>query len=591
MLGGDAAEWSRVMLRKEQNERTIEFPHVGLGLLFEAGCRLDDDDFRWQSGQLQGPVAAGERVEVDLVVAPDAGMLFAKLVDADGLPLAGVKPSFLLTSRAGRLEGEEVVSDDEGRFHLPYKVRPDQLAPYRFEVRLGGDVPTRGFAMPVAQLPVAMVSDLGEIVLDDFAEIVRGVVVDDGGNPVAAASVQLQRERPVGKDGQLRFVDETFVRTECDEQGNFQLFGSLEQGRYRLRVEARDHFRVLADLRRAGGIQRVELVRKCRVVGTVLAPEWMVRERVRVDLVPVAVAAPVGEEVTPRDDQIRNHEGKSYAYFDWVRPGTYAVSFRLQGYPDAFLTVAGLVIQPGQVDVHARLRDLDLGSSIFRFEVHPVDENGQSVSVDRPQLTKVTRADGTQQFLGLVMKGRFGEVFHTAPRLEVLPMMEGYVAENQVLAPGRSELVFQRVPPVDVVLSGLSAMAQGVPIQVVLERLELDGRPGELEAFDGMSKRIAGWYARAKYSSGMLDELDTARVRVTGDGLHRVILRVGDLLVGRLYPVSGEPEAVELDAVEIKIVPGDAPLRVAASFDPEAVRQALVAARAAMQQRSQGGGK
>ena len=52
-----------------------------------------------------------------------------------------------------------------------------------------------------------------------------------------------------------------------------------------------------------------------------------------------------------------------------------------------------------------------------------------------------------------------------------------------------------------------------------------------------------------------------------------------------------EPEAVELDAVEIKIVPGDAPLRVAASFDPEAVRQALVAARAAMQQRSQGGGK
>jgi hypothetical protein len=143
--------------------------------------------------------------------------------------------------------------------------------------------------------------------------------------------------------------------------------------------------------------------------------------------------------------------------------------------------------------------------------------------------------------------------------------------------------VFQRVPPVDVVLSGLSAMAQGVPIQVVLERLELDGRPGELEAFDGMSKRIAGWYARAKYSSGMLDELDTARVRVTGDGPHRVILRFGNFKRG--------PETVELDAVEIKIVPGDAPLRVAASFDPEVVRQALVAARAAMQQRSQGGGK
>ncbi len=139
------------------------------------------------------------------------------------------------------------------------------------------------------------------------------------------------------------------------------------------------------------------------------------------------------------------------------------------------------------------------------------------------------------------------------------------------------------MPPVDVVLSGLSALAQGVSTQVVLERLELDGRPSELESFDGMSRRIAGWYARAKYSAGLLDEMDTARVRVTGDGPHKVILRFGNL--------KRRPETVELDAVEVKIVPGDAPLRVAASFDPEVVRQALDAARAAMQQPSQGGGK
>ena len=63
MLGDYPAEWSRVMLRKEQNERTIEFPHVGLGMMFEASCRLDDDDFRWRSPQFVGPIAADERVD------------------------------------------------------------------------------------------------------------------------------------------------------------------------------------------------------------------------------------------------------------------------------------------------------------------------------------------------------------------------------------------------------------------------------------------------------------------------------------------------------------------------------------------------
>ena len=580
MLSEASAAWTRVMLRKQQNERTIEFPHVGLGLTFVAGCRLDDDDFRWHSGELQGPVAAGERVEVDLVVAPDAGMLFAKLVDSTGSPLRGIKPSFLISSQRGRLEGEEVVTDDEGRFHLPYKVREDQRAPYRFEIRLGDEVPTRGFAAPLAQLPEGAVSDLGEIALNELAEFVRGVVVDDGGNQIPSTHVQLERERLAGEMG---FVDVPFVNTRTGEDGTFQLFGAFEPGRYRLRVQKRDHFRAYGEVRGQGSECRVEMKRKCRVVGTVLAPEWMLRERVRVDLLPVAVSVPPEEKSGSRSDQLHDHEDKTYAYFDNVWPGTYSLSFRLQGFPDPFLVIDRFVLEPGQVDLHPRLRDLDLGAYIFRFEIHPVDQNGQPVGVDRPQLTKITRADGSEQFLGLVMKGQYGEVFNTSPKLEVLPMMAGYVADNQVLAPGRSELVFRQVPPVDVVLPGLSAMAQGVHTQVVLERLEMNGRPTELEAFDGMSKRIAGWYARAKYSAAMLGEQDAARVRVTGGGPHKVILRFGQL--------KGSPETVELDAVEIKIVPGSEAMRVFAPFDAQIVQQALAAARTAMAQPQQGGGK
>ena len=96
--------------------------------------------------------------------------------------------------------------------------------------------------MPLAQLPEAMVTDLGRLTIDAFGEVVRGVVVNDAGTPIAAANVQLQRQRPVGEDGALRFVDESFVRAEADESGKFQLFGELEPGQYRLRVEAKEHF-------------------------------------------------------------------------------------------------------------------------------------------------------------------------------------------------------------------------------------------------------------------------------------------------------------------------------------------------------------
>mgnify|MGYP001329527764 CR=1 FL=1 len=194
---------------------------------------------------------------------------------------------------------------------------------------------------------------------------------------------------------------------------------------------------------------------------------------------------------------------------------------------------------------------------------------------------KVTRPTGEDQFIGLVMKGQFGEVFNTQPQLEVLPMMSGYAAETQVLSPGRSELVFRRIPPVEVVLGGLSGLANDVSVRVVLERMDLNGRPEQLDAFDGMSKRIAGWYARAKYSAAMLDQADTATLDVTGVGPHKVIVRFG---VGQ-----SKPESVQLGTVDVQVVAGGAAQRVAVPFEAEVMRQAIQAVVQRMQEGSSGG--
>ena len=171
------------------------------------------------------------------------GCCSGQLVDSEGDALRGVKPSFLINSAVGRLEGEDVVTDAEGRFHLPFHVRSPHRGPFRLEIRRNEERPVAGVALPLPALPVNRVTDLGTLRLDTFDAIAHGTVVDDRGVPVAGASIQLQREREFERKQRRRvYVDEAFVQVRSGEDGSYEMFGELESGRHRLRVTARNHF-------------------------------------------------------------------------------------------------------------------------------------------------------------------------------------------------------------------------------------------------------------------------------------------------------------------------------------------------------------
>ena len=118
-------------------------------------------------------------------------------------------------------------------------------------------------------------------------------------------------------------------------------------------------------------------------------------------------------------------------------------------------------------------------------------------------------------------------------------------------------------------------------MHVRLQRLESGDLPDSLEAYDGMSQRIAGWYNITRHGSGRLDELDTARVQVTAGGAHKVVLQIG--------PLKRSPQIVELDAVELELVPGGDALRVVSPYDVAAVQQAIEAAATALEGGRSGG--
>lgn len=565
--GARNPDFARVQLRKEQDEAGVVFSHVGLGMQMVADCRLDDRDFRWRSPVFAGPQAPGEHVIYDLVVAPDAAMLHGRVLDESGAAMTSRELTFLINSARGRLEGEEVVLDREGRFHLPYAPRDASVAPFRFQIRDEEDGELPGLSQTLPMLAQEGVTDLGELQLGLLDQVAFGRVVNDLGEPIEDAHIQLQRERPSGRNAdRLRFQDEAFTDTHSDENGDFWLFGDVESARYRLRVRAEDHFP-----EETPGVDRVtgseiQLMRKARLVGTVKLPEWLSSKRVK------TVLRSLDEPGRDRDDEIRDWRGTQYIYFDWARPGLYTLELRIREFPEPFLRIDGLQIRPGDHDPHPRLTDLDLTGYLHRFEVYAVDEVGKRVNPKSPLLARVTRSNGESQFVGFSWKGGKVEIVNSAPTLAVSPVAPGFRAEATVLGAGRSELRFLRVPKITLHVPGIRAVIGETKVWVGMRLLEAP----ELERLDGRGGWSTRGFARAASSYGRLGANERARVNPLMDGRYRVTAHLGD---------KGKAGMVEvpMGEVDVRVAPGGAPVVIEVPGDGPALREAMqeVARRAA----------
>lgn len=561
-----AVPWSRVDGRKEQNDPAIVFPFSGLGLMLTAHCRLDDNDFRWNLPAFYGPSSPGERITIDMIVAPEAGMLHGRVLDGSGVSLAGVRPSFLISSHAGRLEGEEIVLGASGRFHLPFHVREPHASPFRLEIRREDVNPTVGTAMTLQTLTEGQVTDLGDLRIDALGLIANGTVVDDREQPIEGATVKLQREREVGgKQPRLEFVDADFTRCRTDENGCFELFGELEPGRYRLRAEAEEHFPAeSADL---DPDEECDLIldRKSRVLGTVLTPDWMPSQSVRVRLESAA------DPAQSRDDQVHDYEGKTYIYFDWVRPGIYNVLIRTQDFPDPFLRVDMLEVLPGEQGIHPRLEDLDLGAFLHRFEVVAADQDGNPIKPDRPLVAQIVRPDGEIGFVGFPWKNGRAEIFSVSSQLDVWPESRGYHAEPTVVVQGRSEIRFLRIPPVEVHVPGLRRIVGETPVWIAMTRQRArnadSNTPDELEIWDGSSERIAKWHGGGRMSYAQMGEDEIARIELSRDGIYRLDAYIG-----------GRKTRLDFGTAEVELEPGEKPPRVTVTVDAEKVQSAIAGA-------------
>ena len=557
--GSKTPGWARVTLRRGKDDELLVFPFVGVGMRLIAECRLDDDDFSWKSPSFAGPSEAGQRVERKLVIAPGAGMLRGRMLDAEGKALAQTRLTFLINARSGRLEGEDIVCDDEGRFHLPYHVRDRHEAPFRLEIRQRGVRPTLGLSRQLPRIIPGRITDLGDLRIDAFARIAFGKVLDDRGRPIPSASVQLQREREVGRrQRRMAFVDEAFVATRSQRDGSYELYAALERGRYRLRVSARNHFPLETNGLRGGEEQTLRMTRRSKILGTVLTPKWLPNHAIRV------VLESASDPKFRREDRIHDYRGKKYIHFDWQRPGTYSLTIRVRDFPGAVLRLGGITLSAGQMGVHPALANLDLTPHIHRFEISAIDTQGKAIRPNAPLLARILRSNGTSGLVGFVWRGSRCEIYARTPQLEVVPMAQGYRADPTRLSPGKSQLRFARIPRLILDASVLRERIGTTSAWVRLTLME-PSRTG-LESWDQRSRRIAGWYSKLRntgYSAVAQD--GSARFAPMRDGRYAIEAWVGNKSKG----VS--PVRILLGSVDVRLVPGAQPSRTPIQVEASAL--------------------
>lgn len=570
VLAKNQPSWLRLGVRKEDGEGLIEFPMVGLGLQLKPRLRLDDNDFRWEGAAFAGPTRPDQRLVIDVPVSGKFGMLHGRLVDPEGKPLARTRATFLVNGRSGRLEGEDLTTDQDGRFQLTFSIGR-HVAPFTLEVRRRmprtDDTAERpapeGTWLSLPQLSHGRRTDIGNLEIAALPTLFEGVVRDDRGEPVRGARVQLQREREVGRSKpSRRFVDEAYVQGRTDREGKYALYGNVSPGTFRLEVRARDHRELNTDPLPLQTRQDLALTRRADLRGRLLVPDWLNPRQLRVRVKNVADAKDT------RSTRARKRRDQVGFYFGDHKTGTWDLAISIDRFPGAILEVRNIFLEPGQRETHPALEQLDLRPLLQRYQFTAVDQDGKLLgNPGSPLVCEVKRPDGKTEFLGYSwQKGKI-EVVSAAAMMQVVQVGAGYKMERREVSPGQTTLVFQKVPALKLRVPGLRTAVQEVPtvrISVVLR--------GKTGLPQGMSFRESSGRNR-RYSRAQLGKSGGAWLRDDAEVSIPLMLPGKYQVIARLRGNGFSEVNIPLGEVQLSFAPGGDRHTISVPMDK--VQQAL----------------
>ena len=233
------------------------------------------------------------------------------------------------------------------------------------------------------------------------------------------------------------------------------------------------------------------------------------------------------------------------------------------------------------------MRNLDLMSSLFRYEISAVDSAGQPMgNPASPLLARIVRPGGKMEFIGFVWRGGRVEIFSASPQMEIVQLAPGYRVEQSLISHGMTQLGFFKLPPVRLLMPGLRALlGSDMQVRVSMVLVGDTGLPSSIKALDQRSGKSQG-YSRAQLSKSggaWLRAYDEVQVPLMRDGEYQVVVRLRPPGAGSVAVVLGNVN-VRLGlapVARVEVVPA----KVQAGLVEVVRRQA--AARREQQQRSQ----
>ncbi len=490
---------------------------VGAGGLVDVLVRFADRDFAFDQKDIPGP-SGDETRFVDLVVPDWFTTVTGRLVDANGVPLGGQSGEFLISGSKGRIEGEPLVADDDGRFELPLRLG-GPLGPYSLEIqsRFAAEVPA-GALVALPELQSGRRHEIGDVRLDTLPILVAGSVRDDRGEVVAGASIQLQSWNPgVGNSG--GYTDVAYVRGQAGEDGTYRLHGAPRADRVRVVVRQRGHAAAVSGDLPFGSRYDAVLVREGGIVAQGFLPEWTPRGAVE-------LAVFRDGQVVRRDAVRAGGDGRFRRPLGGFAPGRYELAYTLRGYGD--LGDRQIVdVEPGG---YTDAPELDFRDRLFRFVVKLVDGAGQPQGdPGSPLLAEVVGVDGQRSWSAFTWRGGQAEFYAPQRVVSVVVMGPGRAPVRTDIVPGESTLTLNGLQPVEITLPGLRAMVGERRVRV---SLVYDGDTGlpmtDTQAVDAVRGGNRG-YQRAslgKSGGGWLGADDRTSVPLMLEGRYQIVLRI-----------------------------------------------------------------
>jgi hypothetical protein len=388
-----------------------------------------------------------------------------------------------------------------------------------------------GARVPLLRWPPGERIELGDVVLQPLPPLVQGVVVDDRGEPIAAAQVEVQQEQPQPPENQdprqnrrrepWRGLPGLTTRTGDD--GAFVVHGAMPPGALRVRADSDLHFADSVPLSSPGQIVRIQLARNGIVRGQVLLPPWLADGAVSLTM-------------RPFDEALRREHSRTVAVsprgggrfqIEPLMPGRFDLLVTLRNLNQPLAMVPDVFVVPG-VTEDPRLSPLDLRDALFRYRLRALDDTGQPMLLDGPIHARLVAADGSVEEAGFRWQQGRAELITAQASAELTFFGRGFEPQKQLLTPGDHDVWLRPLQPALVDVPGARSLCG--PTRKVRISVILDGDTGYPASLGGVDQQSGERFGFPRWDVGRssgawLEESDRVAIPLMTAGRYEVILR------------------------------------------------------------------